>query len=53
MRECKLLSYSLQNQVWDESKAEDTRLDNEPDVADVADAWEYSWEAFIDQLGVR
>ena len=22
-------------------------------LADVADAWEYSWEAFIDEIGVR
>lgn len=53
MRNCELLSFSLQNQTWDESKTEDVRLDVDPDVNDIADAWEYSWEAFIDQLGVR
>jgi len=47
------LVHSLKNQVWNQTKQEDTRLDNNPDVADVADAWEYSWEAFIDEIGVR
>lgn len=50
---CPNLIYSLQNQVWDESKPGDVRLDNDPDIADVADAWEYSWEEFIDEIGVR
>ncbi len=50
---CPLLIHSLSNQIWDEKKVEDTRLDNDPDVADIADAWEYSWEVFIDELGVR
>lgn len=53
MEECKLLQHSLSNQAWDPTKQEDTRLDNNPDVADVADAWEYSWQAFIDEIGVR
>ena len=53
MEECRGLIYSLNNQAWDPAKHEDTRLDNDPDVADVADAWEYSWEAFIDEIGVR
>ena len=53
LEDCKLLKYSLCNQAWDPTKQEDTRLDNDPDVADVADAWEYSWEAFIDEIGVR
>ena len=53
MEECRGLIYSLSNQAWDPAKQEDTRLDNDPDVADVADAWEYSWEAFIDEIGVR
>ena len=50
---CPLLIHSLSNQIWDKKKVEDTRLDNDPDVADIADAWEYSWEVFIDELGVR
>ncbi|MEA4811167.1 MAG: hypothetical protein VB108_01200 [Anaerolineaceae bacterium] len=50
---CPKLIYSLQNQVWDETKAGDVRLDNDPDVNDVCDSFEYSWEAFIDDLGVR
>lgn len=53
VRNCDLLIHSLKSQVWDESKKEDTRLDNDPDVNDVADAWEYSFEKFIDELGVR
>ena len=53
MEECRGLIYSLSNQAWDPAKQEDTRLDNDPDVADVADAWEYSWESFIDEIGVR
>lgn len=49
-----MLIFSLKNQVWDESKkGADVRLDNNPDIADVADAWEYSFEAFIDEIGVR
>lgn len=50
---CPLLIHSLKNQVWDKTKKDDVRLDNDPDVADVADAWEYSFEIFIDELGVR
>jgi len=53
LKRCPNLVHSLKNQVWDPEKQEDTRLDNDPDVADVADAWEYSWEAFIDEIGVR
>jgi len=53
MSSCPMLIHSLQNQVWDENKVEDIRLDVDPDVADIADAWEYSWESFIDELGVR
>lgn len=53
MRNCDLLIHSLKNQVWDESKQVDVRLDNDPDVNDIADAWEYSWEKLIDELGVR
>ena len=54
LSKCQMLIFSLKNQVWDESKkGADVRLDNNPDIADVADAWEYSWEAWIDEIGVR
>jgi hypothetical protein len=53
LRRCPLLIHSLKNQVWDGKKSGDVRLDNDPDIADIADAWEYSWQAFIDELGVR
>jgi len=53
MRSCPLLINSLKNQIWDEKQPGDIRLDNNPDIADVADAWEYSWQVFIDELGVR
>lgn len=54
MKWCEMTIFSTQNQVWDESKPnKDVRLDNEPAVNDVADAEEYSWEAFIDQMEVR
>jgi hypothetical protein len=54
LSKCQMLIFSLKNQVWDESKkGADVRLDNNPDIADVADAWEYSFEAFIDEIGVR
>ena len=52
-RRCPMLIHSLSNQVWDEKKQTDTRLDVNPDVADIADAWEYSWMNFIDEIGVR
>jgi len=54
LSKCQMLIFSLKNQVWDETKkGADVRLDNNPDIADVADAWEYSFEAFIDEIGVR
>ncbi len=57
MRRCTLLIHSLKNQVWDEKRKDkngkNIRLDNNPNIADVADAWEYSFEAFIDEIGVR
>ena len=54
LSKCQMLIFSLKNQVWDETKkGADIRLDNNPDIADVADAWEYSFEAFIDEIGVR
>lgn len=53
MRKCQMIIYSTSNQLWDEKKDEDTRLDIEPAVNDVADAEEYSWQAFIDEIGVR
>ena len=51
-RKCTKLVYSLQNQTWDE-KHTDQRLDENPDINDIADAFEYSWEAWIDDIGVR
>lgn len=51
-RKCTKLVYSLQNQTWDE-KHTDQRLDENPDINDIADAFEYSWEAWIDEIGVR
>ena len=54
MKWCDMVIFSTQNQVWDESKPnKDVRLDNEPKVNDIADAEEYAWEPFIDQMGVR
>lgn len=54
MKWCDMVIFSTQNQVWDDSHPnKDVRLDNEPKVNDVADAEEYAWEAFIDQMGVR
>ena len=56
MRNCKMVIYSTANQLWDEKKAGkgiDERLDNDPKVNDVADAEEYSWEAFIEEMGVQ
>lgn len=50
---CSMVIYSTQNQLWDSKKDYDARLDNDPDVNDVADAEEYSWEAFIYELGVK
>ena len=55
MRNCKMVIYSTANQLWNEKKAEkhkDERLDNDPKVNDVADAEEYSWEPFIEEMGV-
>jgi PBSX family phage terminase large subunit len=52
-KRCPMLVHSLSNQVWDEKKTGDVRLDNNPDIADIADAWEYSWQPFIDEIGVR
>lgn len=53
LSKCKMLIHSLKNQVWDEKKGGDVRLDNDPDINDLADGFEYSWEAFIDEIGVR
>lgn len=56
MRNCRMVIYSTANQLWDEKKAGkgvDERLDNDPKVNDVADAEEYSWEAFIEEMGVQ
>ena len=56
MEHCKMVIFSTANQVWDEKKGDkgvDERLDNDPRVNDVADAEEYSWEPFIDDMDVR
>lgn len=56
MDHCKMVIYSTANQVWNEQKAKmgvDERMDNDPRINDVADAEEYSWEPFIDAIGVR
>lgn len=53
LKRCQNLINSLKNQVWDPKSLEDKRLDDTPEIADIADAWEYSWEEFIDELGVR
>ena len=44
------------NQLWNDKKAQmgiDERLDADPRVNDVADAEEYSWENFIEEMGVK
>lgn len=55
MRHCTMVIYSTSNQLWNEKKTEkgqDVRLDNDPKVNDVADAEEYSWEEFIEEMEV-
>lgn len=55
MQSCSMVIYSTSNQLWDEKKTDkgqDVRLDNDPKVNDVADAEEYSWEPFIEEMGV-
>ena len=52
-KDCKLLSAGLQAAVWDEKAAEkgkDVRLDNFSTDIDILDAWEYSWERFMQKL---
>lgn len=56
MRNCEMVIYSTKNQLWNEKKSGkgvDERLDNDPRVNDVADAEEYSWEPFIEEMGVK
>lgn len=53
LRGCVMVIYATANQVWDAKKKDDERMDVEPAVNDVADAEEYSWEAFLNELGVR
>ena len=56
MRNCRMVIYSTANQLWNEKKSDkgvDERLDNDPRVNDVADAEEYSWEPFIEEMGVQ
>ena len=56
LRSCEMVIYSTANQLWDEKKTDkgqDVRLDNDPKVNDVADAEEYSWEPFIEEMGVE
>lgn len=48
---CKNIIFSLKNQTWDD-KHPDTRLDNNPDIADWGDGFEYSWAEFINEIGV-
>lgn len=55
MQHCTMVIYSTSNQLWNEKKTEkgqDVRLDNDPKVNDVADAEEYSWEEFIEEMEV-
>ena len=51
LKGCPLVRYATANQVWDAKKKEDARLDVEPAVNDVADAEEYAWTAFLEELG--
>lgn len=56
LRSCPMVIYSTANQLWNEKKALlgiDERLDADPKVNDVADAEEYSWENFIEEMGVK
>lgn len=56
LRSCPMVIYSTANQLWNEKKALlgiDERLDADPKVNDVADAEEYSWEQFIEEMGVQ
>ena len=56
MQNCAMVIYSTANQLWNEKKTDkgvDERLDNDPKVNDVADAEEYSWEPFIEEMGVQ
>ena len=53
LKGCPLVRYATANQVWDAKKADDERLDVEPAVNDVADAEEYAWATFMEELGVR
>lgn len=56
LRSCPMVIYSTANQLWNEKKALlgiDERLDADPRVNDVADAEEYSWENFIEEMGVQ
>lgn len=51
-KKCEILIHSLKNQTWD-SKFPNQRLDADPNINDVADAFEYSWEEFIDEIGAK
>ena len=56
LRSCPMVIFSTANQLWNEKKALlgiDERLDADPRVNDVADAEEYSWEQFIEEMGVQ
>ena len=48
---CENIIFSLKNQTWDD-KHPDTRLDNNPDIADWGDGFEYSWAEFINEIGI-
>lgn len=50
---CDILIGGLQSAVWDSKAAEkgkDVRLDNFSSDIDILDAWEYSWERFMNKL---
>lgn len=53
MQDCELLRAGLRSAVWDPREAEkgkDVRLDNFSTDIDILDAFEYSWERFMNKL---
>jgi len=46
-KECRYVMEAMQNAVWDESKTEDTRLDNGTVNVDSLDAMEYALEPYM------
>ncbi len=51
-RSCRLLSEGLMNSMWDDKRA-DTRRDDFSSDIDVMDAFEYSWERYMNMLCKR